>query len=153
LKKWEIAARIAGHCCPWAFTGILLGCSTPATRIRAHPEVVAGLDEKDLAKIRRGEIAVGYSAAMVELALGKPLSILTAAGEDPVWLYQDRPRNDADFVSGGFRRRVVFDPVIRGNVVVVESVDDRTFPSLRSHTIKIAFKNGKVVAISSEEII
>jgi hypothetical protein len=135
-----------------ALAGLVTGCTTPELRMQHHPAAVTALNDSTKAKVRRAEIAVGYTPQMVELAMGKPLRILPAGhGKGPTWIYRDRVRNENDSVSGGFRRRIVFDPVLRGNVVVVESVDDRLFPNLRVHTISVDFKEGKVSSITTKE--
>jgi hypothetical protein len=95
-------------------------------------------------------IAVGYTTEQVEQSLGRPLSVVRN-GNDEVWLYRDNPRNPNDYVRGGWRRRVVFDPVRRSNVITYEAVDDRTFPTLRTHTIKVSVRDGRVAAIESTE--
>jgi hypothetical protein len=95
-------------------------------------------------------VAAGFSAAQVQQAMGKPLRVETTPGGE-VWTYRDRPRNPNDFVHLGHRRRVEFDPVRRTNVIIVESVRDREFPELRSHTIRVTFRDGQVAAIDSTE--
>ena len=67
------------------------GCaSTPDSRIRAQPELFAGFPADVQAKIREGRIELGFTPAMVELALGAPYRRAvrqTAAGAAEVWLY------------------------------------------------------------------
>ena len=129
---------------------VLAGCTSPAERLRQNPNALAGVDAATRAKISRGEIAVGFTPEMVRIALGKPLDIVHR-GTDEQWLYRDHPRNPNDYISGGFRHRVEYDPVNRVNVTTVEPVDARLFPSLRTHTIRVTFRDGRVAAINSSE--
>ncbi len=67
------------------------GCaSTPDSRIRAQPELFAGFPADVQAKIREGRIELGFTPAMVELAMGSPYRRAvrqTAAGTVEVWQY------------------------------------------------------------------
>ena len=65
-------------------------CSTPATRIRAHPEAFARLGAQEQALVKAGQIALGFDFDTVKLALGEPDRITrrtTADGETVVWHY------------------------------------------------------------------
>ena len=69
---------------------VVTGCSTPATRIKANPEVFAKLDPQQQALVRAGQIALGFDADAVKLALGDPdrVSVRTTAdGETAIWHY------------------------------------------------------------------
>jgi outer membrane protein assembly factor BamE (lipoprotein component of BamABCDE complex) len=68
----------------------LAGCSTPATRIKANPEVFARLTPQQQALVQAGQIALGFDAEAVKLALGDPdrISVRTDAdGETAIWHY------------------------------------------------------------------
>jgi hypothetical protein len=131
----------------------IAGCESARTRLAANPEAAARLDAATREKIARGEVEVGFTAEMVSLAMGRPLRVIapTTPAGDTVWLYHDGPRNENDYVRSGFRRRVVFDPERRANVVLVEPVGDRIFPALRSHTIRVTLRADRVVAIDAVE--
>jgi len=122
------------------------GCTSPATRIRDNPSAFFALDAATQERVRRGEIAVGDTAEIVRLAMGRPLRI-TDSPDGQTWVYRDRPRDPNDYITNGFRHRVEFDPVTRGNVVTIEPVDDRLFPNLRSHTIQVSLRGGRVTRI------
>lgn len=69
------------------------GCSTPDSRIEKNSAAFAGYPPAVQAKIRAGEIDVGFTSEMVQLALGKPDRVLrrqSAAGESEVWIYADK---------------------------------------------------------------
>jgi hypothetical protein len=71
----------------------LAGCSTPDSRIQKNTSAFAGYPPAVQAKIRAGEIEVGYTPAMVALALGRADRVYrrqTAAGETEVWAYADK---------------------------------------------------------------
>jgi outer membrane protein assembly factor BamE (lipoprotein component of BamABCDE complex) len=128
----------------------LAGCTSPAIRIRDDPSAFAGLDAATQERVQQGKIAIGDSEAAVRLALGRPRRI-DALPDGAVWFYTDRPRDPNDYITGGFRHRVVFDPVTRTNVVTIEPVDDRLFPYLRTHTIRVSIRNGRVTAVATDE--
>ena len=69
------------------------GCSTPDSRIEKNSAAFAGYPPAAQAKIRAGEVDVGFTSEMVQLALGKPDRVLrrrSAAGESEVWIYADK---------------------------------------------------------------
>lgn len=70
------------------------GCqSTPAKRIAKDQAVFAAMPAEAQAKIKNGQIAIGFTETQVVLAKGKPDRIgsrTTAAGEEIVWTYEQR---------------------------------------------------------------
>jgi hypothetical protein len=124
------------------------GCSNTATRFRERASSAAALNPETRAKIERHIVEPGYTPEMVYLALGKPTSpagVNIDSTRDGTWTYRDFNRNDRDFVRAGFRRRVVFDPVRKSDVVITEPVDSRAFPSLQERTLEVEFRDGRVV--------
>ena len=123
----------------------LAGCTTtrvPTTATKLEPDIQK--------KVEKGIIEPGFTPEMVYLALGKPTTPkdnIVDSTRDGTWVYEDYHRNDRDFIRAGFRRRVVFDPVKRSDVVITEPVDPRTFPNLRAHSLQVTFKDGRVVDI------
>ena len=68
----------------------LVGCSTPATRIKANPEAFARLTSQQQALVEAGQIALGFDFEAVKLALGEPdrVAVRTDAdGETVIWHY------------------------------------------------------------------
>ena len=129
---------------------LLAGCHTPTTRVRDYPVSQAQFDAKTRDKIKRGIIEPGFTPEMVYRALGKPTepaSSIVDATRDGTWIYRDFHRDDRDFVPAGFRRRVIFDPVKRSDVVVTEPVDPQLRPRLEPHSLHVTFRDGKVVEI------
>jgi hypothetical protein len=71
----------------------LAGCSTPDSRIQKDSATFASYPPAVQAKIRAGEIEIGYTSDMVQMALGKPDRVfrrVTATGETEVWAYADK---------------------------------------------------------------
>jgi len=85
----------------------LSACSTPQTRIESSRTVFEKFPAEIQAKIRAGQIDVGFTPEMVRIALGEParqLTIKTEAGEAEVWVYRDdKPQFSFGFgmASGG----------------------------------------------------
>lgn len=89
--------------------GLLAACAhTPAKRIQRNQEVFDALPVDAQARIRGGQIDLGFTPEMVRIALGNPQRILTrrtAQEETAVWLYLDtirryeRQRADIDGLS------------------------------------------------------
>ena len=126
----------------------IAGCSTAATRIRENPEFYQSLDPAAQQKIARGEIEVGYSPDMVRLALGTPTREFSGEHRDEVvWLYRNLHRDRNDIIRGGYRRRVVFDPVLRSETVVIERIDDRLAAKLAPQSLRLTFQNGRLVSL------
>lgn len=129
-----------------AFTLVALsGCTT--SRI---PTTATTLEPKIRAKIERGVIEPGFTPEMVYLALGKPSlpkENIVDATQNGTWVYQNFNGNDRDTVRAGYRRRVIFDPTKRGEVVVTERFDPKAFPTLEPHSLHVTFHDGRVVEI------
>jgi hypothetical protein len=82
----------------------LAGCSTPANRIKDHPEVFAQLTPQEQALVKAGQVGLGFSTEAVKLALGKPdrITVRTdASGELQVWHYVETVYYDGAFLYGG----------------------------------------------------
>ncbi|MDX2186404.1 MAG: hypothetical protein SFV32_05700 [Opitutaceae bacterium] len=83
--------------CPAFCLGVALlfvGCqSSPEDRIAKQQDVFAAMPAEVQDKIRKGEVAVGFTPEQVRLARGKPDNIAkrsTASGESEVWTYNKR---------------------------------------------------------------
>ena len=133
-----------------ACLALLAGCNSPSARMRERPEAAAALDPATRSKIEQRVVEPGFTPEMVYLALGRPSSparVDVAAMRDGTWTYRDFNRNDRDFVRAGFRRRVVFDPVRRSDVIITEPVDARLHPSLLERTLEVEFRGGRVTDV------
>jgi hypothetical protein len=123
------------------------GCSTPETRIRKNPELFAQLAPEQQEMIRRGQVAVGFNAEMVRLALGEPDRYTTRTDQDgmsEVWHYVTY-----DAPTGG--------PLYRGWYHRYYMWGDPLFPYYLSYPdrrerdrFSVVFRNGKVTALERE---
>lgn len=129
----------------------LAGCAGVQSRIRAQPELFQSLDRPTQEKVRRGQIEVGFTPEMVELALGEPSDRSAtprggAVGET-VWTYRNLHRDRNDIIAAGYRRRIVFDPVSRSETVVIEPIDDRLAARLAPKSLRLTFRDGRLAVI------
>jgi hypothetical protein len=133
---------------------VVAGCNSTAQRIRHRQDVFAGLDAATQQKIRAGRIDLGYTPEMVHLALGDPAQKLGPAveGADVVWIYRSMPPTAFnEVIQAGYRRRVVYDPVRRGDTIVMERIDPKAFPNLVPHSLKLTFHAGRLASIERVE--
>lgn len=130
---------------------LLAGCAnTLATRLRERAATVATLDPATREKIERGIVEPGYTAEMVYLALGRPLSPAKAdisGTRDGTWTYRSFHAMDDDYVSGGFRHRRVFDPDLHAMTTTHEPVMAGMYRHLEDWTLWITFREGRVVEV------
>lgn len=121
------------------------GCTT--SRI---PTTATTLEPKIRAQVEKGIIEPGFTPEMVFLALGKPsepADSIVDATSNGTWVYHDFNRDDRAFLRAGFRKRVVFDPAKNGDVVVTEPVDPKASSDLRANSLRVTFRDGRVVDI------
>ena len=130
---------------------LLAGCATPEKRIQQNQDVFDTFPVAAQARIRGGQIDLGFTPDMVRIALGEPHRQTlrrSAEGETEIWFYfdstrrYDRQRVDIDGLSvsgpGGLRS-------ISGSAWVnVEQ--NREFIRTR-----VEFRNG-VVAVIEEPV-
>lgn len=95
---------------------LLAGCATTEHRIQQNQELFDSLPLANQARIRGGQIDLGFTPDMVRIALGEPQRKLVrrdGGGDAEIWLYLDlvrryeRQRADIDGLSlsgpGGMR--------------------------------------------------
>ena len=139
------AFRLACSCLPLAL--LLAGCASPAQRIQQNQEFFDSLPVAAQARIRGGQIDLGFTPDMVRIALGDPhrQTVRRAAdGETEIWFYYDsvrrydRQRVDIDGLSfagpGGIRSL--------GGSAWINVEQSREFVRTR-----VEFRNGAVTAI------
>ena len=126
---------------------LLAGCATPEKRIQQNQDVFDTFPVAAQARIRGGQIDLGFTPDMVRIALGEPQRKVlrrAADGEVEIWLYldtsrrYDRQRVDIDGLSlsgpGGLRSI--------GGSAWINVEQNREFVRLRAE-----FRNGVVSAI------
>lgn len=120
------------------------GCSTPDSRIEKNSAAFDAYPPEVQAKIRAGEIEVGFTAEMVQIALGKPDRVIrrvTADGETEVWAYADKsPSFGIGLGVGSFGHH-------SGGGVAVGTSSGGS----RGDDLHVVFKAGKVSAIDRLE--
>lgn len=146
-RRLANGGRWLAGCC---ILGLVLtaGClSTPDKRIAKAPEVFAAFPPDIQARVRKGEIDIGFTPDMVRMALGRPSRMLTrktAAGEIEVWIYTAyRHGTDLQPMATEHWYRASDGRMYLGSDPTFISVDTREeYPLLR-----LEFESGKVHAI------
>jgi len=122
---------------------LLAGCSTPDSRIAKNRTVFDQLPAEVQQKIRAGRVEVGFTAEMVQLALGEPDRVFTRRseqGETEVWGYQDHgPRFSIGLGVGTGGRHSAFG----GGVAMTSGGHDP------DEKIRVEFRGGKVTAVDT----
>jgi hypothetical protein len=91
-----------------ACTALILGCSTPDSRIRNSPDEFARLNPDQQALVKAGQIAPGFDMGAVKLALGDPdrvVIITDAQGEHQVWHYVTYESYEGVVIYTGYYHR------------------------------------------------
>jgi hypothetical protein len=123
------------------------GCSTPETRIRQNPALFAQLAPEQQEMIRRGQVAVGFNAEMVRLALGEPDRFTTRTDQDGVneiWHYvtYDGPTG-IPLYRGWYHHYYMWgDPLYPYYLTVPDRRERDRF--------SVVFRNGRVTALERE---
>lgn len=84
---------------------LLAGCSTPETRIKSNPEAFNRLTPPQQEMIRKGEVGIGFTKAMVTLALGTPDRVYQRTdrrGASETWSYMTYETPDGLMLYGGY---------------------------------------------------
>lgn len=130
-----------------AFLVFSSGCSTTESRIRQNPELFSQLSAEQQELIRRGQVAVGFNAEMVRLALGEPDRFTTRKDQDgmgEVWHYvtYDAPTG-VPLYRGWYHRYYMWgDPLYPFYT---------SFPDRRERErFSVVFRNGTVTALERE---
>ena len=126
---------------------LLAGCATPAKRIQQNQELFDSFPVAAQARIRGGQIDLGFTPDMVRIALGEPQRKTlrrSGAGDLEIWFYldsirrYDRQRVDIDGLSlsgpGGLRSL--------GGSAWINVEQSREIVRVR-----VEFQNGAVAAI------
>ena len=120
--------------------GLVAGCSTIDSRIRSQQALFDGYSPEVQQKIRAGDIAVGFTPEMVEMAWGEPYRKDQVTGEDyaaEVWTWSRHvPGVGIGMGTGGY---------YGGGVGVGTGVlvGDQGH---REDRAQVEFRNGKVVS-------
>jgi hypothetical protein len=122
-------------------------CSTPATRIQRNPEFFAQLPPDQQEMVRRGQVAVGFNAEMVRLALGEPDRYSTRTDQDgtsEIWHYVTYDSMDGHPLYRGWYHRYYMwgDPLFPYYL---------SYPDRRERDrFSVVFRNGRVTSLEQE---
>ena len=108
------------RCWPGLLLAILLaGCTSVDKRIAENRTVFAALSPEAQHDIRNGQVSLGFTPAMVYMALGKPAQINTSADAKEVRCIIDLGNDASERVSAklGFRR--IGDSDALGHIVAI----------------------------------
>jgi len=126
-----------------AFVFIVAGCTTTDSRIKNHQAAFDAAPPAVQAKIRAGQIDIGFTQEQVTMALGQPdrsYTRTTARGTSEIWAYEDHKPSFSlgiGVVGGGGSTMV-------GSGVAVGSGNDRYDDKLR-----VIFEGGKVASVET----
>jgi len=113
--------------------------------------LIVGLVSFTLAACQGTDVAPGATPDTVYRLRGQPTRVIggeAARGADATWIYHEEPvLAPNESILGGFRRRVVYDPVKHTDNVIVEPIDTRTQPNLVTHDVRVTFRGGRVVDV------
>ena len=135
--------RLRTACFVLPLAVLLAGCATPAKRIQQNQELFDTFPVAAQARIRGGQIDLGFNPDMVRIALGEPQRQVLrreSSGETEIWFYldsvrrYDRQRVDIDGLS--FSGRSL------GGSAWINVEQTREFVRTR-----VEFRNGVVTAI------
>ena len=132
-----------------AMMAMLSACSTPESRINQNPTLFATFPPDAQAKIRKGQIDIGYTRDMVQMALDKPsrtYTRLTDSGMTEVWAYTETyTTTSRQLISGTFR--------VRDRQGFYRDVEDQVWADVpQEHEVeklRVEFVNGVVKAIET----
>ena len=127
---------------PAALVLLLAGCATtPADRIAQHASTFATWPAEIQAKVRAGQVAVGFTEEQVRVALGEPdhtLTRTTEQGAAIIWAYRHHGSHFSFGlgVAGG-----------SGHAGYGAGVAMSDRPYLAGDALHVVLMNGKVISI------
>ncbi len=125
----------------------LMGCATPETRIRTHPEIVAKIAPPQLDLIKKGRVEPGFDMEMVRLALGEPDRVAmraTAGDSNEVWTYANYESAEGRPLYRGLYHRFY----VAGNPLYPFYLN---YPTRRERErFSVVFKGDKVIATEKD---
>lgn len=122
------------------------GCATPGTRIQTHQAEFDAWPAAVQAKVRAGQVEVGFTPEMVRVALGEPDRVhtrLTEKGQSEVWIYFDHGPHVSIGLGVGVGNR-------RSDYAAGAAVDAGPAPD-SEEVLRVIFKDGRVSEIESKQ--
>lgn len=135
-----------------AALGLLMACSTPASRIKKNPELFQSLPGDVQTNVASGRIDLGYSHDAVRLALGEPnrqyTRRATGGKSTEVWSYtSEYSTTDRQRVDARVRGRDSDGSTRTYTDSVYVNVEQRH----EYERLRVEFENGAVAAIETLE--
>ncbi len=139
-RLWSVA--LAGG---WLL--LALGCASPDSRIKKHPDLFNAFPPDVQEEVRQGRVHIGYTPDMVFIALGKAdreYTRRTADGVTEVWSYTAHYTSTSrELVDGRFRVRDT-----RGQIHTVRDSVWVDVPVKHEYErLRLEFREGAVFAI------
>ncbi len=123
------------------------GCASPEARIREQADLFAQLSPDDQGLIREGRVAIGFTPAMVRLAVGDPDQVWSrtdADGVSEVWSYTTfESPSGAPLYRGWYHQRVY-----RGDPLYPYYLGDTR--RVAREVFKVSFRDGAVIAVEAD---
>ncbi|MDP2136258.1 MAG: hypothetical protein Q8J74_00255 [Candidatus Didemnitutus sp.] len=133
-----------------ASLGFLTGCQSVDSRIKENPQLFANLDAESQAKIKQGNIDLGFTEDMVYLALGAPdqkREVRSGKGLSTAWIYNSYFERYDGTRFVGYDRRLYYDSARNTYHVNFVPVYAATYRPEAEERIRVVFENGKVTVI------
>ncbi|MEO6874856.1 MAG: hypothetical protein ABI222_08540 [Opitutaceae bacterium] len=122
---------------------LVAGCSTTDSRVSGHQALFNTWPADVQQRVRAGQVAVGFTPDMVQVALGnadRTYSRTTEKGTSEVWVYEDHsPRFSVGLGVGG----------VSGSSAVGAGVRVGDDGWRNNEKLRVIFEGGRVVAIES----
>ena len=129
---------------------VLAACSSPQRRIERNQALFNTFPPAAQEKIKKGEVAPGFTPDMVLIALGKPArkhTRTTADQRQEIWSYGERGARPALGFSLGFGSGYYGSNVYAGGVHVGSGSD-----WYGDERMRVVFQNGQVVSVEERQL-
>ena len=132
----------------------LTGCSTIDSRIKSNQALFDSLPAETQKKLREHVVEVGYTPAMVFIAIGDPdgrKDKITKDSSTQIWSYRERHDEYAGTGVSHYRRALVRDARTGRVYAIVQPVYADYYSEESQEVLRIEFKDGKVISIEKSE--
>ncbi len=130
------------------------GCQTIDRRIAQNAEFFATLEPEVQQMIRAGEIDLGFTPGMVEIAWGRPdvkEVIRSEEGRIDVWTYVDRRQVFAGRRFAGYTHDVYFDRRTNTYRTLMRPVYVSTYRTVETERERVEFEGGRATSVIRTE--